>query len=206
MKTLRILGVLAVCALAGALYAKPLKVKALTPAGPGVAENPDADGMAMMHYKEGNEARTDIKVHIMGFLPNTVYGVQIDPGVSDPQAITTNPAGNGHWSFSAVGSDLTQFNPTVRIYRWDGNISEIGNVTFDELRAIGCVSGNCPVGQSCSVDADCDDGFLCTIDSCNGGFCFYSNVSCDDGNPCTFDFCRPEDGGCDNDPLPNCTP
>jgi len=132
--------------------------------------------------------------------------VQVDPGITDPLAITTNATGNGHWSSGAVTFDLTQFNPTVRIFRWDGDVPNISQVSFDELRAIGCASGNCPIGQPCTVNADCDDSFLCSTDTCSGGFCFYSLVTCDDGNICTADFCRPADGGCDHDALPACTP
>ena len=202
----RFLPLLVIGLVAGGLYAKNLKIKGLTPAGPGVTENPDADGMAHIHFKQNPEPSSEVKVHITDFLPNTTYGVQIDPGITDPQAITTNSSGNGHWSSGGVTFDLTQFNPTVRIFRWDGNISAIGQVSFDELRAIGCASGNCPIGQPCSTNADCDDAFLCTTDTCNGGFCFYATVTCDDANPCTADFCRPTDGGCDHDLLPDCTP
>lgn len=190
---------------AGGLYAKNLKIRVFTPAGPGVSENPGADGMAQISFKQNPQPRSEVKVHITDFLPNTTYGVQVDPGVTDPLAITTNPAGNGHWS-AEVSFDLTQFNPTIRIFRWDGNVGSIGQVSFDELRAIGCASGNCPIGEPCTTDADCDDAFLCTIDTCNSGFCFHATVTCDDGNPCTADFCRPSDGGCDNDLLPGCTP
>lgn len=203
--TKRWLPMLVIGLLAGGLYAKNLKIKGLSPAGPGVTENPDADGMAHIHFKQNPEPRSEVKVHITDFLPNTTYGVQVDPGITDPLAITTNPAGNGHWS-AEVSFDLSQFNPTIRIFRWDGNVSSIGQVSFDELRGIGCASGNCPIGEACTVDADCDDDFLCTTDTCNSGSCFHATVTCDDGNVCTADFCNPGDGSCENDLLPGCTP
>lgn len=194
-----------VCALATVVVSKQLKFKALTPVGPGITENPEGDGMVHIKFKEGPNSQSDISVHISNFLPSTTYGVQLDPGITDPLAITTNPAGNGQWSGS-VSFDVTQFNPTVRIFRWDGVIATISNVSFDELRAIGCASGNCPVGQACSVDSECDDTSPCTTDTCNGGFCFHALVTCDDGDPCTADFCNPLDGSCENDALPNCVP
>jgi len=199
------LPVLVIGLLAGGLYAKNLKIKAFAPAGPGVTENPNGDGMAHVHWKQHPTPRSEVKVHITDFLPNTTYGVQVDPGITDPQAITTNCSGNGHWS-GEVSFNLSDYNPTIRIFRWDGVISTISNVTFDELRAIGCASGNCPVGDPCTVDSECDDTSPCTTDTCNGGFCFHALVTCDDGDPCTADFCNPLDGSCENDALPNCVP
>jgi hypothetical protein len=40
----------------------------------------------------------------------------------------------------------------------------------------------------CSVDGDCDDGNVCTLDTCNAGTCDYTDddgLSCDDGDFCT---------------------
>jgi Matrixin/Dictyostelium (slime mold) repeat len=49
--------------------------------------------------------------------------------------------------------------------------------------------------------AGCDDGDLCTEDSCNTmtGACVNNAVDCDDGEPCTFDCCDPVTGACIND-------
>jgi hypothetical protein len=49
----------------------------------------------------------------------------------------------------------------------------------------------------CVVDADCDDGNVCTRDFCSGGTCEAATLTCedgprdceDDGNPCTYDRC-----------------
>jgi hypothetical protein len=50
------------------------------------------------------------------------------------------------------------------------------------------------------IDEDlCDDGDLCTIDSCQSdGSCVHQpkDVTCDDGNPCTNDGCSPATGDC----------
>jgi len=51
---------------------------------------------------------------------------------------------------------------------------------------------------SCSLDGDCNDGDLCTIDSCVDVSCMQSPIpdccetdtDCDDGNPCTDDSCQ----------------
>lgn len=47
----------------------------------------------------------------------------------------------------------------------------------------------------------CEDGDLCTMDTCSAGFCLPDTaVTCDDGNPCTSDSCDP-DVGCVHEPL-----
>jgi len=50
----------------------------------------------------------------------------------------------------------------------------------------------------CQDDDDCDDGDLCTIDTCNTetGVCEHAPVECDDGWTCTSDLCDPSDGEC----------
>lgn len=51
----------------------------------------------------------------------------------------------------------------------------------------GACSAGCPSG--------CDDGNLCTSDSCGpAGQCAHTAVSCDDGNGCTLDACDPAAG------------
>ena len=43
------------------------------------------------------------------------------------------------------------------------------------------------IGPQCSVDADCDDGNVCTDDVCNAGQCEFTpnTAPCSDGNACT---------------------
>jgi len=73
----------------------------------------------------------------------------------------------------------------------------------------------CGDGDLCMMDFDdimgvcfwdhplvsCDDGNVCTIDSCNPVLgCANDPVDCDDGNVCTINSCDP-DSGCANDPV-----
>ncbi len=55
----------------------------------------------------------------------------------------------------------------------------------------------------CTNDAECDDGNLCTADSCNNGPCVQTPLTgtpcLDEGNPCTDDLC--DNGACTH--LPN---
>lgn len=59
----------------------------------------------------------------------------------------------------------------------------------------------------CHVDADCDDGSVCTTDTCQGagdGVCTNAPISCDDGVACTADSCDPA-AGCQNvNQCPDC--
>ncbi len=55
-------------------------------------------------------------------------------------------------------------------------------------------------GAPCSGAAECDDGNICTTDSCEDGLC--RNVPlCNDGNACTTDSCDPTGPSCTFDPL-----
>ncbi len=70
----------------------------------------------------------------------------------------------------------------------------------------GSLSGWCVnLVSVCTVDTDCNDGFVCTDDSCLDGFCAHANntAACDDGNACTAnDTCG--GGVCAGDPPPAC--
>ena len=63
-------------------------------------------------------------------------------------------------------------------------------------------AAGCPVGVAgcCAVDADCDDGDMCTgVETCDAssGTCVAGTaVDCTDGDPCTDDGCDPATGAC----------
>ena len=64
-------------------------------------------------------------------------------------------------------------------------------VSFRDSRA--CLQGE----SACLNDEDCDDGDLCTDDTCSGGSCSNTPVSCDDGNDCNgMETCDPGSGNC----------
>jgi hypothetical protein len=62
----------------------------------------------------------------------------------------------------------------------------------------------------CTVDAECDDGNVCTADKCDAGTCVSvaiagcctANAECDDGNVCTDDSCLAN--ACAHAAVPNC--
>jgi len=67
----------------------------------------------------------------------------------------------------------------------------VGEAAVSAHLAHGDQAGAC--GGGCS--AGCDDGNLCTSDSCGpDGQCVHTAVSCDDGNACTIDACDPAVG------------
>ncbi len=70
------------------------------------------------------------------------------------------------------------------------------------LDALGAIGEVPPKG--CTTDADCDDGNVCTTDTCEGCACVH-RATCDDGNPCTTDTCDPQ-AGCQHAPVPDGTP
>jgi hypothetical protein len=121
----RMLCVMVVCAVAGAALGAVIKIKDLTAVGPGLSENPACDGMSILHWKpqQGENGETQVNVVINNFQPNTVYGVryedQFGTGGEFSQAITTNPAGNGHWHDSNM-FDVTS-SPRVIIFIDDDN-------------------------------------------------------------------------------------
>jgi streptogramin lyase len=78
------------------------------------------------------------------------------------------------------------------------------------------VTGPCdPLSQACCVkDADCNDGSVCTLDTCPvpGGACVHAAVpeccmtdaDCNDQNLCTTDTCPSPGGQCQHVALANC--
>ena len=117
----RLVCVLAVCAVVGVAFGAAVKIKAITPVGEGVTENPNGDGMVIMNYHPGHN-RTEITAAITDFLPDTDYKVDVIPGVTF--SVTTNPAGNAN-DHGALSFDICKYNEygvTVVVWRdLDGN-------------------------------------------------------------------------------------
>lgn len=186
----RLVCVVVICALAGFAYSKAVKSKDLTAAGLGGDVNPDVDGMIIMNHHDSSTPTTEVQIKATGLAPQTMYGVQVHPGFTDAFAFTTSTSGNGAYHNTvSLGMDLTEYM-VVKIFVWDGVGQNMDEVTYQELRAYGCVSDSCMVVY-CETDADCDSGFDCLRDTCEGGMCFHErrDIDCDDGDPCTADFC-----------------
>ena len=130
----------------------------------------------------------------------------------DGWADTAASWGQSTWSDTALGSaavagQLIQLD--VR-YGTDPLINGFGfrfdqvTVTDVTLQVADVQPDNC--NASCSMDADCNDGNVCTDDVCTAGVCSnppVDGISCSDGDACTTgDACS--GGGCVGGAPPNC--
>jgi cysteine-rich repeat protein len=77
-----------------------------------------------------------------------------------------------------------------------GNPGEPQTISVGEAAVSAHLAHGDQVGAcALSCPASCDDGNLCTTDSCDAdGLCTHAPVSCDDGVVCTLDACDPAVG------------
>lgn len=102
----RMVCVLLVCGCVGLVYAKAIKVVSLDAVGAGIAESPNADGMAILNYNVG-QTRTEVQVALTDFVPDTEYTVDVLTIFGGPTfRITTNARGNGQGHAVAI-QDIT---------------------------------------------------------------------------------------------------
>jgi len=134
----RLVWVVAVCMVVGAAYAAAVKVKGLTPVNDGVYESPDADGMAILNYHNGNNT-TEITVAITDFVPDTDYHITVQPGIVDAPVVT-NASGNANVHLP-VFFDVCAIFQDVCVFVWRDDDSS-GIRSLDEHRAEGCTP--CP--------------------------------------------------------------
>ena len=102
----------------------------------------------------------------------------------------------------SVDSSLTPAE--VRQHIRDGAI-DLGAPGFDWIYGYGridVINSLSLAGPQCEVPADCDDGDLCTTDTCVDGNCSNKLIVCNDGDACTTDSCDPA-SGCYHEPI-NC--
>jgi hypothetical protein len=81
----------------------------------------------------------------------------------------------------------------------EGSIVDCSGVAAGPCETVACepTSGECKKGFKAD-GVECTDGSFCTInDACKGGLCEGTSLKCDDGNVCTDDSCDP-DSGCVN--------
>lgn len=91
--------------------------------------------------------------------------------------------------------------------------SALGCASKDTCTAGICEGGTCLyVDSCCKIDADCDDGLVCTSDACAGSKCKFTAIAeccedvtdCDDKNACTLDSCSGFGGSCGHAPIAGC--
>jgi len=85
--------------------------------------------------------------------------------------------------------------------------------TVDPCKAGACIAGACSYPSSCCKSNDaCDDGSLCTKDTCSNGKCQFSAIAgccmgdadCNDKNACTTDLCPGPGDQCQNVAIKGC--
>jgi hypothetical protein len=70
-----------------------------------------------------------------------------------------------------------------------------------------CTADSCAAATGCShqaVAGPCNDGNACTTEQCSNGSCLGAPVDCSDGDPCTLDSCQL--GTCQHGVVPGCMP
>lgn len=111
-----------------------------------------------------------------------VVGAPIDLAVFPNTQTTTYWAANA--SANGLGNWTVDFSPGP---------DTIGVTAFDEART------RCVHNADCAVAADCNDGSICTTDTCDAGTCVNASaLNCDDGVACSVDSCDPT-AGCKHD-------
>lgn len=134
----RLVCVLLVCAVVAVAYGKAIKIKAISPVGLGVIENPDADGMAVLNYHQGNNS-TESTVAITDFLPDTEYGITVVALGGGATTVTTNAAGNANWH-AVFDRDICEFETEICVVVWldDDEPADGRDPDGSEDRAEGC--------------------------------------------------------------------
>lgn len=140
MSFTRSLALVSACACATAASAIVNVVPTFDPVGPGLTENPNVDGMAIVNFNDAT-FESSVTMLAVGLVRNTNYGVNVDAlGAQSffPVAFTARTfLGIGLFNTVILG-DATQ-NLKIQIYRWDGDPdpSALEVVTPDEQRAEG---------------------------------------------------------------------
>jgi hypothetical protein len=88
----------------------------------------------------------------------------------------------------------------------DGTCVMVDECGSDPCEGVTCNDGNLCTTDSCNpsngqciyTTKNCDDDNLCTTDSCNSGNCVNTFKDCDDGDSCTSDSCNSQTGSCSN--------
>ncbi len=137
LKFNRVVCALVVLALVTVVYAKAVKVTALTPTA---TENATADGMVIVNYNAGLGV-TEVQVALTDFNAGTTYAVLVEgSGAGAGLFITTNPSGNGS-GHSRAATDITDGGAAcIEVTVW---IDDGDNVltSADDVRATG---SSCP--------------------------------------------------------------
>lgn len=208
----RLVCVLVGCMMCSVSFGKAVKIKVFTPVLTGETANPDVDGMAVFNYRdpEGNStAMTHIAFTVSDLLPDTEYSVQFRGTMGGATTrFTTNLAGVGHVN-THTNSDITTHYlggpENIHVYVFI-DTDEDFTVNPSEIRAVGCVTGNCELPAhmtACTEDSDCAlPTFPCIDTACELNYCSAVGRICpSDDDICTWDICNGTTGECEYTPI-----
>jgi hypothetical protein len=114
------------------------------------------------------------------------------PGCECPPARTPISCNDDN---NVCAPHTTGAQATFRATKGEPYLIRVGG--YDGYVGQGGLSIQC---TECDSDEDCEDGNLCTVNTCARGRCSLSFLSCNDSAPCTIDGCEPA-VGCTHDPF-----
>ncbi|MCC6660142.1 MAG: hypothetical protein IT437_04570 [Phycisphaerales bacterium] len=111
-----------ICVLAAVASAAINIVPTFDPVGPGLTENPNVDGAAVVNFDEATFT-TSVALVAIGLKKDVNYGVRIDSndgGQANVQAFTARTfLGIGIYNTSFAGDGT--FGTVIDIFKWDGD-------------------------------------------------------------------------------------
>ena len=168
----------------------------------------------IQEYQPGAPALDQLKVFVLSNMDGQEMKTLVLDSLADLGGATGVQQGKGTAVYENIGFDLTPWqDQSIRLQftfeTFDGASNDFAGIFVDNLTFVEICEE-----PGCTLDADCDDGFGCTTDSCLQGFCVSSkedplccesDSECNDGNPCTNDSCV-DAIGCVNEPVadPTC--
>lgn len=124
---MRAAGVVAMGACVAMAMGAAVKFKSMEAVGVGLTANPEVDGMATYRYN-ADTTFSSIQVIAQDLQPQTTYSVLLESDVVNMSLLnvmTTNSAGNGQCHIQSLNTgDLTDFNPKITIFIWDGEVDQ----------------------------------------------------------------------------------
>jgi hypothetical protein len=164
---------------------------------------------AWYHVVMVYEADTELRFYVNGALDGTPLSVPATYGSisnSLPTVIGASLAENG----SEAGPDKQFFDGIIDEVRLSNTVRSTDWITASYRNQNDPAFYVLGAQAECVVDADCDDGVGCTIDTCNAGTgtCVFTpdDIACDDGEFCTgVETCDPVND-CQPGPGDPCVP
>ncbi|RLE17841.1 MAG: hypothetical protein DRJ50_13605, partial [Actinobacteria bacterium] len=117
----------------------------------------------------------------------------------------------GSKTLGATPAYLSEYTLAVAPGTTEGATFEISFVSSPGSRVLNGAAGELPLDfgpvctltvTGCNINAECDDGNLCTTDTCNAGSCEHSALDCSAfDDECNAGACNPATGSCETEPA-----